>query len=201
MLCLLYVALPWLTLYCHYKWEISSRLPFWSGLRIFHLSIFFNTKKSVCLNKISSIEHICLYLFFIWKVPWIQDGVTGGNTSTERQNSFWICLSLKDKMETHSKFPTVQMNVSATKLFSDVSFSDVFFSVSFEICLSPLASENKLPRFEISLQIMFSPSQKCQTQSLNEISEWTVIRPPKVREAISTKMLKLRPWVKDLRSE
>lgn len=91
------------------------------------------------------------------------------------------------------------MNDSATTLFSDVSFSDVFYSISFERCLSPLASENKLPKFEISLQIMFSPSQKCQTQSLSEISESMVTRPPKVREEISTKILKA--WVKDLRSE
>lgn len=90
------------------------------------------------------------------------------------------------------------MNAPATRLFSDVSFSDVFFSVSFETRLPPLASENKLPKVETFLQRKFFPSQKCQTQSLNVIM---TIWPPRVGEAISRKILKLRPWVKNLRSK
>lgn len=89
------------------------------------------------------------------------------------------------------------MNAPATRLFSDVPLSDVFLSISFEKHLPPLAPENKLPNVETFLQIKFFPSQKCRTQSLNVIM---VLWPPRVGEAISTKILKLRPWVKDLRS-
>lgn len=56
-------------------------------------------------------------------------------------------------METYPKFPTALMNAPATRLFSDVSFSDVFFSISFERCLPLLASRNKLPKVETFLQI------------------------------------------------
>lgn len=115
-----------------------------------------------------------------------------------RDRNAFEYASLKDKMETYPTFPTGLVNAPATRLFSDVSFSDVFFSISFETCLPPLASENKLPKVETFLQRKFFPSQKCQTQSLNVIM---VIWPPRVGEAISRKILKLRPWVKNLRSK
>lgn len=100
-------------------------------------------------------------------------------------------------METYPKFPTALMNVPATRLFSDVSFSDVLFSISFKRRLPLLASRNKLPKVEIFLQIKSFPSEECQTQPLNIK---TVIA-PMVREAISKKVLKIRPWVKDLRGK
>lgn len=49
------------------------------------------------------------------------------------------------------------MNDPATRLISDVSFSDVLFSISFERGLPPLASENRLPKVETFLLIKSLP--------------------------------------------
>lgn len=78
------------------------------------------------------------------------------------------------------------------------SFSDVFFCISFERGLPPLASESRLSKVETFFQIKSFPSQKCQTQLSNVIM---VLQPSRVREAFDSNILMLRPWKKDLRSK
>lgn len=90
------------------------------------------------------------------------------------------------------------MNDPATRLFSDVSFSDVFFSIRSERGHPPLLSENRLPKVETCLLIMSFPSQNCQTQLLNVIM---VLQTSGVGEAFNSKILTLRPWNKDLWSK
>lgn len=115
----------------------------------------------------------------------------------ERQNCFWTCLSLNNKMETYPTFPTVLMKDPATRLFTDLSFSDVFYSVSFGRGVPPLVSENRLPKVETFLQKKSFPSQNCQTRLLNAKM---VLQTSRVGEALDSKILTLRPWKKDLRS-
>lgn len=116
-----------------------------------------------------------------------------GSTRMERQNCFWIYLSLNDTMETYPKFPTVLKNDPDTRLLLRCVFLHKLWKRS-----STISIRKQTAKVETFFQIKSFPSQKCQTQLLNVIM---VLQPSRVREAFDPNILMLSPWKKDLRSK